>query len=245
MATINELEYYCKEENSFGALLFTGKWGCGKIYLIDHELVEQLGNEYIIIRISLFGETSTESIKQKVQKAYFQKLIVNMGDYVEDIAQHLSGMNEEKAANVGDKTDQMTQSILKKSDKLNAGKMGGMFRFITGIVKKFPEAEKMLSLNPSEYVTVESTIGNKKVILVFDDLERCNLNEVDTLGCINEYCENKKIKTIIVANEEKIKHKSLSKEDRNGNEEEKSREGLNNKLVVSSIKINPELFMTV
>lgn len=84
-----------------------------KTYLIDHKLAEQLGNEYIIIRISLFGETSTESIKQKVQKAYFQKLILNMGDYVEDIAQHFPGMNEEKAANVGDKTDQMTQSILK------------------------------------------------------------------------------------------------------------------------------------
>lgn len=100
----------------------------------------------------------------------------------------------------------------------------------------------MLSLNSSKYVIVESTIGNKKVILVFDDLERCNLNEVDALECINEYCENRKIKTIIVANEEKIKQKSLPKEDRNGKEEEKekekSKEGLNNKAVVSRIKIN-------
>jgi hypothetical protein len=25
---------YCKEANSFGALMFSGKWGCGKTYLI-------------------------------------------------------------------------------------------------------------------------------------------------------------------------------------------------------------------
>lgn len=39
---------------------------------------------------------------------------------------------------------------------------------------------------------------------MFDDLERTNINEIDVLGCINEYCENKHIKTIIVANEDEI-----------------------------------------
>ena len=36
MSTLSELEYYCREENSFGALMFTGEWGCGKTYLIEH-----------------------------------------------------------------------------------------------------------------------------------------------------------------------------------------------------------------
>ncbi|UTW70361.1 hypothetical protein KHA80_07530 [Anaerobacillus sp. HL2] len=59
MSTLNELLYYCKESNSFGALMFTGKWGCGKTYLIDKELSKELGQDYIIIRISSFGESSS------------------------------------------------------------------------------------------------------------------------------------------------------------------------------------------
>ena len=69
MATIDELAYYCREENSFGALMLTGKWGCGKTYLIENDLSDELGNDYIIIRVSLFGESSVDNIHQKVQKA--------------------------------------------------------------------------------------------------------------------------------------------------------------------------------
>ena len=47
MSTLNELVYCCKEANSFGALMFTEKWWCGKTYLIDNELSKELGNEYI------------------------------------------------------------------------------------------------------------------------------------------------------------------------------------------------------
>ena len=52
MSTLSELEYYCHEENSFGALMFTGEWGCGKTHLIEHELADRLGEDFIIIRIS-------------------------------------------------------------------------------------------------------------------------------------------------------------------------------------------------
>jgi hypothetical protein len=59
--------------------MFTGKWGCGKTYLIENELEKSLGELYIIIRVSLFGETSVESINRKVQKVYFQELMLNLG----------------------------------------------------------------------------------------------------------------------------------------------------------------------
>ena len=51
-------------------------------------------------------------------------------------------------------------------------------------------------------------MSEKKVILVFDDLERSNISCTDLLGCINDYCENQSFNTIIVANEEKIKDSS-------------------------------------
>ena len=51
----------------------------------------------------------------------------------------------------------------------------------------------------------KNTLNNKKVVLVFDDLERSKLDTVDILGCINEYCENRGFHTIVIANEDKLK----------------------------------------
>ena len=52
---------------------------------------------------------------------------------------------------------------------------------------------------------IENEIGDKKVVLIFDDLERACISTTDLLGCINEYCENLGFSTIIVANEDKIR----------------------------------------
>lgn len=41
-------------------------------------------------------------------------------------------------------------------------------------------------------------MGDKKVILIFDDLERTDIPTSDLLGCINDYCENLHINTIVV-----------------------------------------------
>lgn len=197
MSTLDELLYYCKEENSFGALMLTGRWGCGKTYLIEHDLSEQLGNSYIVLRLSLFGVSSIEDIHQKVKKAYFESMILNPESFFETdpdrqgkkLVSHLAGKAAKKVTKVA--TDP-------KGAKL--------FTFFRDLVKFIPGVEKILSINPSDYITVENKIGEKIVILVFDDLERNSLGEVDVLGCINEYCENKQFKTIIIANEEKIQN---------------------------------------
>lgn len=55
------------------------------------------------------------------------------------------------------------------------------------------------------FIEIKNIIEGKPVILVFDDLERCCLDTIDVLGAINDYCENQKFHTIIVANQDKMK----------------------------------------
>ena len=55
------------------------------------------------------------------------------------------------------------------------------------------------------FVEIKNVIEEKHVILVFDDLERCCLDTIDVLGAINDYCENQKFHTIIVANQDKMR----------------------------------------
>lgn len=81
--------------------------------------------------------------------------------------------------------------------------------FVNVLGKLVPNGDKFseaaLSINPIDFIKIKPTVkDDKKVVLVFDDLERSKLDTVDILGCINEYCENLKFHVIIVANEEKV-----------------------------------------
>lgn len=248
MSTLSELEYYCHEENSFGALMFTGEWGCGKTYLIEHELADRLGEDFIIIRISLFGESSVESINRKVQKAYFQEVMLNVGGNVEEFVKKIPGVTDERASQIGDGINKAAGKIEDISEKLNKSKFGKLIYFASEMAKKIPGADKVLALNPSECMPVEANIAEKKVVLVFDDLERSMLDEVAVLGCINEYCENKRIKTIIVANEERILEKNSEQEvDEDQNDDSEIRiaskiqySEIKEKIVVRTIKNTPD-----
>lgn len=88
----------------------------------------------------------------------------------------------------------------------------------TGVVKKAKWGKKIagkLDFLPEwirgiattdwlSFVEIKNVIEEKHVVLVFDDLERCCLDTVDVLGAINDYCENQKFHTIIVANQDKM-----------------------------------------
>ena len=44
----------------------------------------------------------------------------------------------------------------------------------------------------------------KKAIFIFDDLERCGLSIIQTLGILNDLIENNGVKIIIIANQKEI-----------------------------------------
>jgi len=48
MKTLEDLLYYCNEPEPVGAILLTGEWGCGKTYLIEHDLKETLSEKSIL-----------------------------------------------------------------------------------------------------------------------------------------------------------------------------------------------------
>ena len=82
----------------------------------------------------------------------------------------------------------------------------------------------LLNYDILDFLEIQNTIGKKgnerKFVIVFDDLERSNIPHKDLLGTINEFVENKQVKTIIVADENKITNKE---ETGNGYEEYKEK----------------------
>ena len=176
MSTLKELIYYCKEEHPIGALLLAGEWGCGKTYVIEKDLTDALADTHIIVRCSLFGVNSIDILHRAVKNAWLNACMPVIGKIHDEIS------NEKQSLSV-------LTPFLKMINPVAAA-----------------SADAVLTVNSLDMVHILPEIedplhGTKKVILVFDDLERSKLDLVELLGAINEYCENKHFNTIIITNQ--------------------------------------------
>ena len=72
MNVTSEIKSYIELKETCGALLLTGKWGCGKSYIM-HQLADSLNGEdqYAVAIVSLFGVQSIEELDKKVKEAMF------------------------------------------------------------------------------------------------------------------------------------------------------------------------------
>lgn len=205
MKTIDELKYYCNEPDPVGALMLTGEWGSGKTFLIEHQLRKELKSTHILVRVSLFGIESVETVNKAVRSQWISNCTSFLG------------------------------KIQDKTKVVNTAKtiFGGAATFIPYLndVK-----DAVLSIDPLDYVTIKPVVGEeddkKKVVLIFDDLERSKLSTTDVLGTINEYCENLHFNTIIVTNEDKINRDSENKNI--------SYDEIKEKIVERTIRLDPD-----
>lgn len=182
-----EILTFIRREEETGALLITGKWGSGKTYYIKNlaNKLNEAKKEYLCI-ISLFGIDSLASLAKVVKERY---LDANSNGFTRAVR---------KVGNITKTVVNATGEIATIATAGNPIAAG----IKTGI-------SSVLSINIFDLFSVKNYIGNgknqRKFVLVFDDLERCKINIVDLLGGINEYCENRNIKTIILAEEDIIK----------------------------------------
>ena len=180
MNRVEELRNYCDLDNPVGALMLSGEWGCGKTYLIKKEFIPSVKDTYVFLCVSLFGIDSLDKLRVDVKKKWLEK------------ASEFDKLNGKAVSKIKD-SYKKTFDTVKDSLPKNWQKKGEIVSSIMDLVNFVPISNRMFG---------------KKVILVFDDLERTNISCTDLLGCINDYCENQNFNTIIVANEEKIKNRS-------------------------------------
>ena len=178
MDIIEELKYYCNEPSPIGALMITGEWGCGKTYLINNILKEELKDTHVVLCVSLFGMSSIEDVRKEVKRCWLYLFAESKG---------ITSDVNEKAEKYG----KVIKTVIDKSLEL----VPKPLKAVAGSIS---------SLNILDFVKINSEFENKKVVLVFDDLERATISTSDLLGCINDYCENFHINTIVVTNEKKI-----------------------------------------
>lgn len=193
--TIEEIENYIEEQDQNGALLVTGKWGSGKTYLI-RQIEKKLNQEpkYLMAVVSLFGIEDTNALSKKVKEAVAYAQTFNKAE--KSGKGHIA-----KGVNIAKQLSE------------KAAAFGELFDF--GKIKKIAKSANMLlSIDIHDFLPIEKEVYcivageeqpvKKKLVLVFDDFERCKIGVIDLLGIINTYVEDKRIKTIVIASEDNI-----------------------------------------
>lgn len=181
-----ELDEFIKAELNTGALLITGKWGCGKTHFIKNFAQKYNQNKkYAVAVISLFGIDNIKDFNERIKEEYLAFLTILFGKKTKKMFKPIEKMVRA--------ISKMTTAALPSSAVASAVYAG---------------IESARSFNPLGFWSVKKEIGlgqnKKEFILVLDDFERQGIKCRDLIGAINEYVENKEIKTIIIANEEKI-----------------------------------------
>ena len=187
MSTLKELIYYCSEDSPLGAVLLTGEFGCGKTYLIENGLADALQSTHLIVRVSLFGLNSIDAVNEAVHRQWLYVCMPLLG------------------------------KLKKRRERLK--KDTAFFTALNAALRNINPAAgnvatAMVAVDPLDLVPITPIVedlysGEKKhVVLIFDDLERTRLDTVEILGCINDYCENMKFSTIVIANEDFILSKA-------------------------------------
>lgn len=187
---------FIEDSHTSGALLVTGEWGSGKTHFLIQLAEKYNKKEYAVIHISLFGRNSSEEIEHDIKKELCYIFATA------DITGHDSGDENSKRPKF-----KMLRKRLNKKD--NVSKFVKGLRVFTDHFKDDSKIvggiDSLINFNYWDFIDLDTVIFGKRIVIIFDDFERCTIDSDLLLGVINEYSENLKMKVIIVANDERIK----------------------------------------
>ena len=89
MKTKEEILDYLETKETYGALLLTGSWGCGKSFLL-RSIKENNKDKYSIAIVSLFGITSASELYQRVKEEYISFYFDKVGNAIQKGAKRTS-----------------------------------------------------------------------------------------------------------------------------------------------------------
>lgn len=228
MNTVDEIRAFISQKENNGALLLTGKWGCGKTFLVN-QVINKLnqGNDFIAVSISLFGIDSIELLHNEIKnKVFFSRGFEETQKKSKNIFSRIRNFSV-NATDILGESFSIAKSINKAltirwQDYFNVGQYICCYRKNT---KMTDHTTNKKCCNKKEKIVIK-----KRLVLFFDDFERSKLDRIELMGVINEYSENRKVKVIIIADEEKIARK---KTDENNIETKRENDNDNDTSIIN------------
>lgn len=174
-----------------------------QIYITDKEICELIlryirkeDTEYAILMDGKWGVGKTFFIRNSL-KGKIQEEIKETSKYKGILYMSLYGIKD-----ITQIENKIMYSIIENSI-LNSNRNKTSRMLIAGAQTYINSLEKRESI--TDIIKMFQEIA--KYIIIFDDLERCMIPITELLGYINELVEHKNVKTILVANEDKMAEK--------------------------------------
>lgn len=176
---IDIVKEYIENKNTDYAIMIDGEWGSGKTYFVKNILEK---------RLKEIGGDKLLEIKFIYVSAYGIKETKELDNkiYEKIIIEFLP------------------QEFKNKYKDIEKG-LGSLYE----ILKEFKKIPNIPMNSIRNLIEILQKRNCKNYILIFDDLERCEMPITELLGYINEFVEHKEMKTIIIANEKEILKKKM------------------------------------
>lgn len=188
---LNRILNYIFDKRFTRALLIDGDWGSGKSYFVKNTLIPQIEG----MSISKDDSTSGADTKRKDKKTYFVMMISLYGiSSIESIqsAIYSACMGKMIERHGGEVPNTILKHVALFGSTIFMG-IGSHY----GVDK---QAKKLLTQVGNGILSARK----EEMVLIFDDLERCQIDVIELMGYINNLCENNGYRVIIVANENEI-----------------------------------------
>lgn len=176
---------YVKDERQKQAILINGAWGSGKTHFAKEILLPNIADDI-----------SPEKLSQQVVYVSLYGL-VSTEEIFQEIYQNLL---QSMVA--------MEQSRQRRGQKL--GRFGLKF-LSSAAAQDNNQLMEQGRVRPYQAIELRELLNIQTLTIIFDDLERCNIDMNVVLGFINNLVEHYGIKGIIIANEEEISQEAEGK----------------------------------
>ena len=176
---IDIVKEYVENKNTGYAIMIDGEWGSGKTYFVREKLEKKLKK--------LWEET-----KREIKFIY-------VSSYGVKSTNELDSKIYEKII-----LEFLPEKFKSKYQDIERG-LGSLYE----IIKEFKKLPNIPKNSIRNLIEILQKRNSKNYILIFDDIERCEMPITELLGYINEFVEHKSMKTIIIANEKEILKKKM------------------------------------
>lgn len=181
------VKHYIEKDKTKSAIMLTAPWGKGKSYFIQNELIpylEQNGN-YQSVVVSLYGVSSLAEISKSI---FF----------------------EVKGFALKKKFEQTKGKLEKFTRRFQKPKVS------SELIPATKVAARTVIKGITSFVGVDLSLGNLQELynsidlsgklLVFEDIERSQIDIIEFLGYVNSLVEQDGVKILLISNEDELVH---------------------------------------
>lgn len=207
---LNEfIKNYIENDRTGRAIMISGCWGTGKSYYIKNSLAPFLANQgnvgHECVVVSLYGCEQLADISRRV---FWEIKSRDFQNAQKKITTKLrKGLQRfRKKTNPETENEERSEISLQKKAKRNKTLFIAK-TILNGVANRF-NINTYIDKNSMKRLFESVDLSGK--LLVFEDVERSNIDIVDLLGYINSLTEQDGVKILLVANEkELIAHKEV------------------------------------